>query len=87
MEGGAPGQLAADFHAAAPWGEFGPAAFARAESASFSGGGVAEELAVFAHGRFDSAYGPAVNAGGFDGDKEAPVETRVTRHDRLIALI
>ena len=46
-----------------------------------------KELAPLQRGPFRTADRSAVNPRGFHRDKEMPVESRISRHDRLIALV
>jgi len=45
-----------------------------------------KELAPFQRRPFRTADRSAVNPRGFHRDKEMPVKSRISRHDRLIAL-
>ena len=48
---------------------------------------MAEESAVFPHGRADAADGAAIDACGTHGDKEAPVKPRIPCEESLVALV
>ena len=85
--GGGPGKLAADFHGARAGREFRAAAFAGPEAGHFRLRRMAEETAVFLQRGFHPANGPAINAGGLDGDEKAPVETRVAGRHGPITLL
>jgi hypothetical protein len=46
-----------------------------------------KELAPFQRRPFRTADRSAVNPRGFHRDKEMPVKSRISRHDRLVALV
>src|SRR4051812_21034694 len=62
----------------------GPATQAGAKARALGGGCTDEEAAVLLPRRAGGADGPTIDAGRGDADEEAPVETRVARHERLI---